>query len=100
MITLDDIKIRLEMNDSNENDPLILAHMEDVCDFVRDYLRIDPEEELPLGLRGTVIKMVEFSFNDVGIKRRKTKDIDIEYNNNYPKYIYKALNKYKRLKTV
>ncbi|MCD3254381.1 phage head-tail connector protein [Clostridium botulinum] len=98
-LTLDDVKVRLQIEDDTQ-DKFILATLEDICDFVRDYLNIADDEDIPKGLRGTIIKMIELNFNDAGVKRRKTKDVDIEFNNNYPLHIYKALNRYRRLKTL
>ncbi|WP_242943613.1 hypothetical protein [Clostridium tepidum] len=87
-----------------ENEESLNSYIETMIpiieDFVRDYINLPKDEEIPTGLEMTMCKMIEFNLNDAGTKRRKIKDVDIEFNTDYPSNIYKSLNKYIRLRML
>lgn len=68
--------------------------------FIRDYIHLPKDEEIPRGLELTMCKMIEYNLVDSGTKRKKIKDVDIEFNTDYPINIYKSLNKYRRLRVL
>lgn len=99
MLNKDKVKILLQIdNDSLDN--YIEAVIPSIEQFVRDYIHLKKDKEIPIGLELTMCKMIEHNLTDAGIKRRKIKDVDIEFNTDYPENIYKSLNKYRRLQVV
>lgn len=99
MLTIQEVKTLLQIEDESLNN-YIEAVISSIEQFVRDYIHLKQDEEIPIGLNLTIAKMIEFNLTDSGTKRRKIKDIDIEFNTDYPTNIYKSLNKYKRLQVL
>lgn len=71
-----------------------------VLDFVMDRTKIKDIKKIPPRLYITISKMIEFHMSDCTVKRRKIKDVDIEFNTDYPSYIYKELSKFNKLQVV
>ncbi|WP_315114542.1 phage head-tail connector protein [uncultured Clostridium sp.] len=99
MLNLQKVKTLLQIEDENLNN-YIETIIPNIEHFVRDYIHLKQEEEIPIGLELAMTKMIEYNLTDAGSKRRKIKDVDIEFNTDYPTNIYKSLNKYRRLQVI
>ena len=98
-LTTQEVKALLQIDDESLNS-YIETIIPIIEEYVRDYINLPKELEIPHGLKLTMAKMIEFNLNDAGTKRRKIKDVDIEFNTDYPSNIYKSLNKYIRLRVL
>jgi len=100
MLNLQKVKTLLQLENEESLNSYIETLIPILEDFVKDYINLPKDVEIPTGLEMTMCKMIEFNLNDSGTKRRKIKDVDIEFNTDYPNYIYKSLNKYIRLRVL
>ncbi|KIE47095.1 phage gp6-like head-tail connector family protein [Clostridium argentinense CDC 2741] len=100
MLTIQKVTTLLQLEEEENLNNYIEAVIPCIEQFVRDYIHLKKDEEIPIGLELTMCKMIEYNLTDAGIKRRKIKDVDIEFNTDYPDSIYKSLNKYIRLQVV
>lgn len=100
MLNLQKVQILLQLESEESLNKYIETLIPIVEDFVRDYINLSKDKEIPSGLIMTMCKMIEFNLTDASTKRRKIKDVDIEFNTDYPSYIYKSLNKYIRLRVL
>lgn len=98
-LTTQEVKALLQIDDESLNS-YIETIIPIIEEYVRDYINLPKELEIPHGLKLTMAKMIEFNLTDVGISNKTIKDVSIQFNTDYTSDIYKSLNKYRRLRTL
>ncbi len=93
------IKALLNIQDTSK-DAVLTILIEDAQAFVLDYCNIDTYS---VSLDGIVIKMVLESYNKLGAEGVTSKNysgISESYTNDYSPFIYKQLNKHRRIRMI
>ena len=87
---------KLEVLYPSISDEIIEIVIEDIDNFILNYLNVD---EVPAALAGTRLQMAKEDLNRIGaegISSESAGGSTISYNGDYSDTVYKALNKHRR----